>query len=131
MISTILQSGDGDFVLLNGQLQIERRPYAVAAIKIRNRLRIWLGEWYANRAIGMPYVQKIFAKGVDPAIVRRMFQDAIMSMTPIVKEVTVLNLERDPTTRRYRVYFEALADNDQVLTGGFDGEPFVILEGAS
>jgi len=131
MISTIFQAPSGDFALVldafgKKRLLIERRPYVVASIKIRNRLKIWLGEWFADLRIGVPYIQKVLVKNPDSAVVRRIFTDVIMSMSPIVKEVRRIDLVL--TGRDLKVTFEALADNDQIITGGFDGLPFIVQE---
>lgn len=124
MISTIFQGSNGDWDLSGGTLKIERRPYVVASTKIRNRLRIWLGEWFGDIRIGMPYVQKILVKNPDYDLIRRVFTDCILSMAPIIVEVTRLDLAQ--RWRDLYVYFEARADNDQIITGGFDGNAFIL-----
>lgn len=132
MISTIFQGNSGDWVFFTDdkgkkRLHVERRQYIVAATKIRNRLRIWLGEWYADTRIGVPYIQKIFQRGTTPAVQRRVFTDVLLSMSPIIKEVLRLDLKRTGE-REMEVYFEAQADTGQVITGGFSGSPFILRD---
>ena len=132
MISTIFQGNSGDWVFATDtkgkkRLVVERRQYIVAATKIRNRMRIWLGEWFADTRIGVPYIQKIFARGASPALVRRVFTDIIMSMAPIITEVTKLDLKY-VAEREVEIYFEARADTGQVITGGFSGSPFILRD---
>jgi hypothetical protein len=45
-------------------LELSTGSYEVAQA-LRQRLRFWLGEWFADPGIGMPYLQRLLGKGVS------------------------------------------------------------------
>lgn len=95
----------GDIDLTTGDLVLLDGPDAIAQ-HLRIRLRFFLGEWYLDQRVGMPYFQTILVKGARLNIVRAIFRKAILA-TPGVEGLRSLDLDYAPATRRLTVTFDA------------------------
>ena len=128
-MSTLSITQTGDLALVFNargkmNLRVERDEVIAGAIKIRNRFVLYLGEWFKDTRIGVPYFQLVFRKNPDLAVVRRLFQRVIASV-PIVSSVGPIVLTFDPTTRNLSMEFSATADPNRTITGG-TGVPFIV-----
>jgi len=74
-----LQIVDGDLVIYTG--------LDATAQRLKIKLRFFLGEWFLNESVGIPYWESIFVKNPNLAVVRSIFRKAILSD----KAVTSLN----------------------------------------
>lgn len=101
---------DGDLVLSADIAQ---------AVKIR--LLFIRGEWFLNRAAGLPYFQQIFVKAPNLDHVATLFRRAIVE-TPGVKSITKFVFDFDGDTRLFTLTWAA--DSDQGEIG--DVESFTI-----
>lgn len=95
----------GDLDLSTGDLVLIDGPESIAQ-HLRIRLRFFLGEWYLDQRVGIPYFQTIFLKGAKYDVIREIFRKAIVN-TPGVIEVLNLELEYIDTERLLRVTFDA------------------------
>lgn len=97
---------DNTFSLVNGQDEIRQRAL--------QNLRTFLGEWFLDLSIGVPYIQLIFQKGTPPNLIDALFKSEIL----LVKGVTGLKkfdpLDLDPATRSLTVNFEATTTEGDV-----------------
>ncbi len=124
-VSTIMQGTIGDWQITSGRLVITRDPVIVAAIKIRNRLKLFLGEWYGDIRIGVPYREVIFAKGADQVAVARIMREVILSLAPTIERCDRIDVGLDPISRRGLVYFEATSNDQRSISGGTE-KPFIV-----
>lgn len=62
------------------------------------RMRTFLGEWFLDQRIGIPYFQYILVKNPNVANVRNIFYQASLG-TPGIKEITAFNFDLDTATR--------------------------------
>jgi|SRR3990172_2625271 len=72
---------DGDLVLLDGTEAIAQH--------LAIRFRFFLGEWFLDQRIGMPFYQKILVKNPNLALVRSLFNRAALD-TPGILSVEKL-----------------------------------------
>jgi hypothetical protein len=116
----------GDLALVysatgRSNLAIVVDPAVAKAIKLRNRFLLFLGEWFLDTRIGVPYFQFLFVKNPDVALVRRMLRRVIESVGFLVAS---LDLAYDPSKRTLMFTFSA-TDGPRVIEGG-SGVPFIV-----
>lgn len=70
------------------------------------RLRFFLGEWYLNTLVGIPYYQYFFIKNPNQIQVETFLKDEINN-TPGVTEITSFASTYEATTRQFGVVFTA------------------------
>jgi hypothetical protein len=128
-MSTFLQEPDNDLALrLNARgkksLVLVKDEVVAGTIKLRNRLQLFLGEWFLDTRIGVPYYQVVLVKNPDLSLVRRMFTKVILSI-PVLATVPSLVFSYDKRTRAAGFTFTAYASDGRKVTGG-SGEPFIV-----
>lgn len=95
----------GDLVLLTGTDAMTQH--------ITIRLQFFLGEWFLDVRVGIPYYEQILVKNPSTQVILSLFREAILE-TPGVEEVNDLALDYDGALRKLSVSFSA------VLTGSED-----------
>ena len=73
---------------------------------ILQRLRTYLGEWFLDNAIGLPYYQQILVKNPDQGNIDAIFLNAILG-TRGVQQVNRYEFRVDFNTRQLFVTFSA------------------------
>jgi len=119
----------GDLHLLNGDLvwlgeDTEAEKVEAISQHIRSRLRTFLGEYFLDERIGIPFFRDVFVKAPDLEIIRSIFSQGILN-TPGVVQLTELRLDLDRSTRELSIAFEAIVDTGDPLWVGYD-QPFII-----
>lgn len=84
---------------------------------ILQRLRVYLGEWYLNNQIGLPYFQQILVKNPQQSLIDAIFQSTIIQ-TPGVTALTSYSFKPNFVSRQLFVSFSALTTNGQVDYSG-------------
>jgi hypothetical protein len=92
--------------------------------KLRQRLRFFLGEWFLDRRLGVPYFETIFVSNPDLALLSSLFRQTILQ-TRGVGSLNSVALRFDRKTRILFVSFQARLVNN-LETGTFDNVPFVL-----
>lgn len=100
-----------------------------AAIKLADRFKMWLGEWFLDIRQGVPYIQTVFVKNPDISAVRQLFRQIILTTPPIVT-CNDVQLVYNPQQRQLNYNFAAVTDTGAVITGG-DGAPFIVVNPGS
>lgn len=95
-----------DLVLLDGSESVAQH--------LRIRFRFFLGEWFLDQRVGIPYFEKILIKNARTAVVTSIFRDVILS-TPGVSSVENLGIDLDSLTRRATLTFRANTDFGETL----------------
>ena len=80
----------GDLSFVNGELQLVEGTEAVAQ-HLRIRLRWFVGEWYLDRRLGMPWFAHALVKRPNAVLLKSLFREAALT-TPGVLEVRQLSL---------------------------------------
>ncbi|KKM27022.1 hypothetical protein LCGC14_1578880 [marine sediment metagenome] len=97
-----------DIAIVNGDLRIVTGPDAIAQ-SLRIRLRFFLGEWFLDTRIGIPYYQAILLKNPNLVATRGIFGQVIRT-SPGVISVGDLTLDLNAAKRRLVLTFSALLD---------------------
>lgn len=106
----------GDLVLDEGDLLINEGIEAIQQ-NIIQRLKTYLGEWFLDNQIGLPYYEQILVKNPDIGKVDALFQNAILG-TPGVLSLDTYRAVFDKATRRFSVAFKATCTSGQVDYAG-------------
>lgn len=126
-MSYFLQDGTGDLLLTtkNGAktLTLSSDRSAGAAQKLTNRFLLFLGEWFLDTTIGLPYFQAIAVKNPDKRVLKQLFQQVILSV-PAIKKILDLQVSISPR-RVGSVFLRAQTDENKVIVGG-EGPAFVV-----
>lgn len=109
-----LEFGSGTFELVDGVEAI--------AQELRIRLRFFLGEWFLDSRLGIPYFEKILGKKRRQNLIDAIFKKAILT-TPGVSSLTRFSQRYEGETRTLFLAFSCVTDTGAVLV--FD-EPFII-----
>jgi hypothetical protein len=112
IIGTLLDQMIHDLVLFDGQLQLS----GGLAQRIDCYLRTFLGEWWADPTLGVPYFQEILKKNPDLSVVRQAILSVILQV-PGVVSVPSLTVNLDRATRRMSVSFEATGADEMPVSG--------------
>ena len=104
---------DGDLVLVDGTDAI--------AQDCRVRLRFFLGEWFLDTRLGVPWFQKILGQKPRLNAVRDILQRAALT-TPGLLSLSDFSLDYEGATRRLSVSFTGHADS-----GSFEFETELIV----
>jgi hypothetical protein len=91
--------GSGDPIWGQGQANFIADINAVAQI-IATRLRLFLGEWFANTLDGTPYWQSILGKAVNVQVINSLLIARILA-TPYVSSVSNIDSTYNPSTFLY------------------------------
>lgn len=89
---------NGNLVLVEGQEEIKQH--------LEQRLRAFLGEWFLDQTIGVPYFDEILKKNVIPSEVETIFINEILS-TPGVVRLLTFDLTLIKSTRQLNLTFIA------------------------
>lgn len=105
-MSQLKQTDDGDIAIENNKFVL-----VVGRDEIRQRviqnLKTFLGEWFLDITLGVPYYQLIFVKDVAGEIKNALLQDEILSTVGITGLTKFDGIDLDPETREGSVDFEA------------------------
>jgi len=111
----------GDLVIEGGDLVITSTTIDDVRQSVLQRLRIFLGEWFLDNTIGLPYFQQILIKNPDQSKIDALFRDQILG-TPGVIALNSYSFQTDFATRSLRLRFSA-----QCTTGTVDYEGLVTV----
>jgi len=124
-MATFAQDSAGDLTLDFGKrLVLVRATDQQTAIKLRNRLLFFQGEWFIDTRLGMPYRTYLYVKNPQLPLLRQMFTKAILGC-PGVKEILTLTLNLTPD-RRMEVAMRVLLTSGAVLSTENLDRPFII-----
>lgn len=113
---------DGDLLETEGDLGFVSELEAIAQAA-RIYLATWRGEWSPDTREGVPYVEKVLARGVPLSDLRAVFRAALLRV-PGIRSVPSLEVSRDNELRTLTVSFEADTDAGRLVSTDF--APFVV-----
>lgn len=120
-MSDIALDSDGDLLITKGALSLVIGDDAIVQ-NLQIRLQFFLGEWFLDTRLGMPYFEEILTKNPDLTRVRGIFRQAILTTRGIASIVS-LNMNFDRATRALAVDFVVKKTDGEILA--FDRE-FII-----
>lgn len=123
MASFALDPATGDLQIVNGRFR-KITGAEEKAQKINARLDLFLGEWFLDTRVGVPWYELVLVKNPDLEVVRQVFRRVINSVEGIA-EVVDVTLVFDREKRELSYEYEALDDEGTRITGGSQ-EPFIV-----
>jgi hypothetical protein len=124
MIVRIIPAGDlalvgGTFVFLQPGPEYTRQ-------KLAARLKFFLGEWFLDRRLGVPYFKHVFVRNPDLDVIRQMFRKVILGTAGVLGIVDdAITLTYDRVSRSLSVSFAALVEGGVVTVN--PGDPDFII----
>lgn len=112
-MSDIKLDNTGDIVFEHGDLAFVEDDDAIRQ-HLLVRLRFFRGEWFLNVLEGMPYFERVLAKGVPLAAIEVLFRKVIIE-TPGVTGVTNIALDYEAGTRHLTLSFGATLETGTTL----------------
>ena len=107
-----LEISDGEIVIEAGELQFVTGTDAIAQ-HVATRMRLFKGEWFLDRNIGVPYFDEVMVKTQDAALIAPIFR-RVIEETPGIESVDRLDVELDSTTRTLSIEGEATSADGPV-----------------
>lgn len=114
MTSLRLDADTGDLDLSSGTVRLVDGADEIAQ-KIRIRLRFFLGEWFLDTRLGVPWFQKVLGKKRKKAIVDVYIKRVVLT-TPGVQSIDSFSMTFDGVTRKLSVSFTCVTTAGEVLT---------------
>lgn len=98
-----LDTVSGDLEIIEGNPSL---TITVDAIRqhLSQRLKTFLGEWFLDSRIGVPYFQHILQKNPNPVVVDAVLKKEIIQ-TPGVEELIQFDVDIDEATREASLIF--------------------------
>lgn len=103
-MSDLKLGADGDLEIKNGDLQLTKSDDAVRQ-HLQQRLRTFLGEWFLDLDVGVPYFQDILVKNPNINQIDGILKQKILT-TPGVVELLSFTMDFDQTVRSLSIEFE-------------------------
>ena len=97
---------NNDFILIDNAERISQQ--------IKISLQFWLGEWFLNSTLGVPYLERICVKNPNLQHIRQIFRNVIQNVSGIIA-VNALDLTVDASKRVLTVSYKATT-TDGVIT---------------
>jgi len=82
---------------------------------LAQRLKTFMGEWFLDLRVGIPYLQQVMVKSPDPVVLDSVFKAEIIN-TPGIVELLEFDLAIDAGTRELQLAFKAVADTGAIIT---------------
>lgn len=115
LASTDSNIGAHDIAFVNNDFQLTQTEDQSLAQRLTVKLRTWLGEFYLDSSVGMPYLESIFGKNRSLDSIKAIFQDAIIEEDEVEQLVT-LNVSLDKANRILSVTFNVRsASGDELI----------------
>jgi len=119
----LLLNSDGELDLEKG-LRLTPDLLTYVTQKLRQRFRFFLGEWFIDQRLGIPYFEKVFISNPDVPLLATLFRKVVLGTVGVSGFKVPLVLKFDRASRTLFVTFSArLADESVVV---FNQEPFVL-----
>lgn len=103
----------GDLVVDGADLALVSDLDAIGQ-SVRTRLRFFLGEWFADLDVGVPWWQSIFVKNPNLGVVREALRSTVAD-TPGIARVEAFDFAFAAATRDLSVSFRARADTGELI----------------
>lgn len=84
----LLDENTHDLVFVNGECPTTQDQKTKVAQRLKVRLQTFLGEYFINTSIGIPYYQKIFGKVRNKSTVDIIFQTEILADDGVIEIVS-------------------------------------------
>lgn len=103
-MSQLKQTEDGDIEIANNQFSLATGSEEIRQ-RLKQNLKTFLGEWFLDTTIGVPYFQIVFDKSSPSSLIDDVFKDAILKTKGVVEIVEFKELDLNVGTRELTVDF--------------------------
>lgn len=107
-----LKTVDNDLVFENNKLVLIDGLDFVEQL-LKERLQTFLGEWFLDTSLGLPYFQDILVKNPVPTKITALLKDAILE-TPGVIELVDFSPDFDSKNRNLMLSFSARTEEGEI-----------------
>ena len=108
-----------DIIYINGKTLVTQSKADVVAQRLKIKLSTFLGEWFLDLDVGIPYFQQILNKIRNKSTVDTIFQKAIME-DPDVIEMISYTSDLDGRTRTFSLDFAVRVENNEIVPINFE-----------
>lgn len=109
---------DGDLEVVDGEVSLVSDQDAIVQ-NLNIRLRTFLGEWFLDTNVGMPYFEEFLVKKPNRLIIETRIREAVLE-TPGVVSLTSLEYDLNTTTRNLSITLTAKMRSGEHLTLTFN-----------
>lgn len=106
---------NGDMALTSAGLPFFIGGVDEAIQRLRVRFLFFLGEWFGDQLLGVPYFEHVLIKQPNLILVRSLWRQLILD-TPGIVRLDRLTESYDPKIRELRPVFEAVFEDGTVIT---------------
>lgn len=113
---------DGDVLVVDGQVQLTKTLGEYVRVKLRQRFRFFLGEWFRNTLQGVPYFREVLGHNPNVDAARAIFRGVALSI-PQVLDAPSFEVRFNKVTRRLAIDGTlTLNDGTALVIEPFDNE---------
>ena len=109
----LLDPTTNDLIFVNGQATVTQTQSEIVAQRLKITLYTFLGEWFLDTSIGVPYFQQIFGKIKSKAAIDVIFQNIISADEGVV-EIKEFTSTLGTADRGYTMTFKVRVSDDTV-----------------
>jgi len=107
-MSSFALDDNNDLLITNNKLTLTTGLEAIRQ-HMQVKFKIFLGEWFLDVTVGVPWFEDILKKQVSFVVVQEILKDVILS-TEGVTELLTFDFDYDLPTRAATLEFKALTD---------------------
>jgi hypothetical protein len=111
----LLLDGNNDIVFVNGKATVTQTQSEIVAQRLNIKLKTFLGEWFLDTSIGVPYFQQIFGKVRNKSTIDVIFQNIIAKDEGVV-EIKKFESSLDGAGRNYTMTFTVRVSDGSTAT---------------
>lgn len=112
-MTDLLLDDDGDLAVDANDIAVIDAADEVAQ-RLRNRLKLFRGEWFLDVTRGVPYREEVFAKRNSPARVGAAIKREILTTSGVL-ELLEYDQEIDASARSLTVTFKVRATSGEIV----------------
>ena len=113
---TALVTKDGDLQITDNNLVLSvTNSNAEIEQRLQQNLQFFLGEWFLNTALGIPWLEMVFVKGVAASLIEAVFKEAILNTQGVIGLERFDPLEYEPSSRELTVNFTVRTVNSELI----------------
>lgn len=102
-----------DLVFVNGQATVTQTQSEIVTQRLKIALYTFLGEWFLDTSIGVPYFQQIFGKVRSKSAIDVIFQNIIANDEGVV-EIREFSSDLSTSDRGYTMTFKVRCKDDTI-----------------
>lgn len=104
-MSDIRLNDDGDIYLNEGSSELTTGQDSILQ-SLSQRINTFLGEWFLDTDLGVPWFEQILVKGPEPAILDAVLKRVILE-TPGILQLKTFDIQIDSALRKMKLVFDA------------------------